>query len=141
VIPLSATKRSSILLNTSLQYDIYLRIITTLYSSQHLATHGVYHLPEFNKQIIIRPYHICKGSRDSVVGTETRYGLEGPGIESRWGEIFRTYPDRLRGPPSLLYNGYRIFPGGKGGRGVMLTIQPLLAPRLRKSCAIPPLTL
>jgi hypothetical protein len=32
----------------------------------------------------------------------TRYGLEGPGIESRWGEIFRTYPDRLRDPPSLL---------------------------------------
>ena len=47
------------------------------------------------------------GSRDSVVAIATRYGLEGPGIESRWGEIFRTYPDRLRGTPSLLYNGYR----------------------------------
>ena len=74
----------------------------------------------------------------SVVGTATRYGLEGPGIESRWGEIFRTYPDRLRGPPSLLYNGYRVFPGVKGGRGVMLTTHPLLVPRLRKSWAIPP---
>jgi hypothetical protein len=71
------------------------------------------------------------GSRDSAVGIATRYGLEGPGIESRWGEIFRTYPDRLRGPPSLLYNGYRIFPGGKGGRGVMLTTHPLLVPRLK----------
>jgi hypothetical protein len=31
-----------------------------------------------------------------VVGIETRYGLEDPGIESRWGgEIFRTRPDRL----------------------------------------------
>jgi hypothetical protein len=60
------------------------------------------------------------GSRDSSVGIATRYGLEGPGIESRWGEIFRTYPDRLRSPPSLLYNGYRVFPGGKGRRGVML---------------------
>ena len=29
------------------------------------------------------------------------------------GEIFRTRPDRLWGPPSLLYNGYRVFPGGK----------------------------
>jgi len=28
-------------------------------------------------------------------------------------EIFRTCPDRLWGPPSLLYNGYRVFPGGK----------------------------
>jgi hypothetical protein len=53
------------------------------------------------------------GSRGSVVGITTRYGLEGPGIESRWGEIFRTYPDRLRGPPSLLCSGYRVFPGAK----------------------------
>jgi hypothetical protein len=66
------------------------------------------------------------GSRDSVVGIATHYGLEGPGIESRWGKIFHTYPDRLQGPPSLLYNGYRVFPGGKGSRGLMLTIHPPL---------------
>jgi hypothetical protein len=29
------------------------------------------------------------------------------------GEIFRTRPDRPCGPPSLLYSGYRVFPGGK----------------------------
>ena len=29
------------------------------------------------------------------------------------GEIFRTRPDRPWCPPSLLYNGYRVFPGGK----------------------------
>jgi hypothetical protein len=29
------------------------------------------------------------------------------------GEIFLTRPDRLWGPPSLLYNRYRVFPGGK----------------------------
>ena len=29
------------------------------------------------------------------------------------GEIFRTYPDRPWGLPSLLYNGYQVFPGGK----------------------------
>jgi hypothetical protein len=71
-------------------------------------------------------------SRDSSVGIATRYELEGPGIESRWVEIFRTYPDRLRGPPSLLHNGYRLLPGGKGGRGVMLTTHPLLVLRLRE---------
>ena len=50
----------------------------------------------------------------SVVGIATSYGLDGPGIESRWGgEISRTCPDRPWGPPSLLYNGYRVFPGGK----------------------------
>ena len=27
-------------------------------------------------------------------------------------EIFCTCPDRLWGPPSLLFNGYRVFPGG-----------------------------
>jgi hypothetical protein len=27
-------------------------------------------------------------------------------------EIFRTRPDRAWGPPSLLYNGYRVFPWG-----------------------------
>jgi len=44
----------------------------------------------------------------------TRYGLDGPGIKSRrGGEIFRTRPDRPWGPPSLLYNGYRVFPRGK----------------------------
>ena len=50
---------------------------------------------------------------DSSVGMANGYGLEGPGIESRWGEVFRTCPDRPWGPPSLLYNGYREFPGGK----------------------------
>ena len=36
------------------------------------------------------------------------------------GEIFRTRPDRPWGPPTLLYNGYRVFfPGVKRlGRGV-----------------------
>ena len=29
------------------------------------------------------------------------------------GEIFRTCPERPWGLPSLLYNGYRVLPGGK----------------------------
>jgi hypothetical protein len=53
------------------------------------------------------------GDRDSSVGIATGYGLDGPGIESGRGEIFRTRPDRPWGPPSRLYNGYRVFPGGK----------------------------
>jgi hypothetical protein len=35
------------------------------------------------------------------------------GSNSGGGEIFRTYPDQPWGPPSLLYSGYRVFPGGK----------------------------
>ena len=56
----------------------------------------------------------------SSVGIATGYGLDGPGIEcSNPGgvEIFRTCPDRPLGPPSLLYNGYRVFPGGKERSG------------------------
>jgi len=41
----------------------------------------------------------------SSVGIVTGYGLDGPGIKFRWGEIFRTCPDLPWGPPSLLYNG------------------------------------
>ena len=58
-------------------------------------------------------FEISSRGRDSSVGIATRYGLDDPGIESRWGEIFRTGPDRPWGPPSLLYNRHRVFPGGK----------------------------
>ena len=48
------------------------------------------------------------------LGIATGYGLDGPRDRIPvWGEIFRTCPDRPWGPPSLLYNGYRVFPGGK----------------------------
>jgi hypothetical protein len=58
--------------------------------------------------------------RDGAAGIATRYGLDGPGIEPRFGRGF-PYPSRpALGSPSLLYNGYRIsFPGVKWpGRGV-----------------------
>jgi hypothetical protein len=63
----------------------------------------------------MREVNEARVGRDSSVGIATRYGLDGPGIESRWGggEIFLTLPDRPWGPPSLLYNRYRLFPGGK----------------------------
>ena len=52
--------------------------------------------------------------RDSSVVIATRYGLDGLGDRIPVGrEIFRTRPDRPWGLPSLLYNGYRVFPGGK----------------------------
>ena len=46
-----------------------------------------------------------KVSVDSLLAgpvTATRYGMEGPGIEARWG---RNFPHRSWGPPSLLNNG------------------------------------
>jgi hypothetical protein len=46
--------------------------------------------------------------RKSLVGIRIRYGLDGPGIESRWGEVFPIRSDRLWSPPSLLYSGYCV---------------------------------
>ena len=40
-------------------------------------------------------------------------GWTGRGSNPGGDEIFSTCPDRLWGPPSLLYNGYRVFSRGK----------------------------
>ena len=84
------------------------------------------------KQTTPSPFQLSRIQERIVDGIATRYGLNGPRIESRWVEIFRTRPDRPRGPPSLLYNGWRVsFPGVKRqGRGV--NHPPHLAPRLKK---------
>ena len=49
----------------------------------------------------------------SVVDVATGYGLDGPGSNPGGGKIFRTCQDWPWSPPSLLYNGYRVFPGDK----------------------------
>jgi hypothetical protein len=52
--------------------------------------------------------------RDSSVGLATRFGLEGPGIESRWGGARFSAPVQTGpGAHPFLYNGYRVFPGSK----------------------------
>jgi hypothetical protein len=40
--------------------------------------------------------------KHNKVITRLRYWLDGPGIESRWGEIFRTHPVQPWRPPSNL---------------------------------------
>ena len=51
---------------------------------------------------------------DSSVGIATGYGLDVPGIESCGGGRDFPYSSRPTWvPPSLLYNGYRVFPGTK----------------------------
>ena len=53
---------------------------------------------------------------DSSLVIATRYGLDSLQFKSQLtggGEIFRTRPDQPWRPSSLLYNVYRVFPGGK----------------------------
>ena len=63
---------------------------------------------------------IANLDRDNVVGIATRYGLDGLGIESRWGRVV-AHPTRAAlgptQPPVQWASGH--FPGGKwSGRGV-----------------------
>ena len=60
---------------------------------------------------------LCVGvGWDSAVGIASRYGKEGPRIESRWGRDLLTHSDWPGGPPNLLYTRYRVsFMGVKAG--------------------------
>ena len=62
-------------------------------------------------------------------------------IPSRVGAKFSARPDRSSGPPSLLYNGYCFFPGGRKRPGYDADPSPLLVSWPRKSRAIPLLPL
>jgi len=77
----------------------------------------------------------------SVVDIAARYGLVTGWSNPGGGEIFRTCPDRPWGPPSLLYKGYRVFPGGKERPGRDADLSPFLVPWSRKSRARPILLL
>jgi hypothetical protein len=70
--------------------------------------------------------------RNSSVGIATRYGLDGPGIDSRWGRYFQ-HPSRLTQPsvqwvPGLLQ--------GLEQPGVTLTSHPFVLSSERKSRTI-----
>jgi len=61
----------------------------------------------------------------SSVGIATGYGLDGPGIESRWGTRFSAPVQTGRGPhPSSCTLGTGSSPGVKSSRGVTLTPHP-----------------
>jgi hypothetical protein len=55
-----------------------------------LASRNIFSLKNYNVKSLYE--NICVG-RDSVVGIATRYELDGPGIESRWGRDFQ-HPSR-----------------------------------------------
>ena len=76
------------------------------------------------------------------VGIVTGYGLDGPGMESRWGARFSAPVQTGPGAhPASCTMGTGSFPRLKSGRGVTLTPHPLLVPWSWKGRAIPLLPL
>jgi len=109
--------------NVKICIKIYVRGAATCFSFPQTSS-GSYYMC-FAKVISIDnqlKYIVC--GPGSVVSIATGYGLDGPGIEFSGGEIFRTCPDRPWGPPSLLYNGYRVFPRGKEWPGCDADLSP-----------------
>jgi hypothetical protein len=71
-----------------------------------------------------------KSGPGSSVGIATGYGLDGPGIESRWGARFSAPVQTGAGAhPASCTMRTGSFSGVESGRGVTLTTHPLLVPR------------
>ena len=70
------------------------------------------------KKNYLNPGFTIRCGPGSVVVIATGYGLDGPVIESRWGARFSApLQTGHGGPPSLLYNGYRVFSRGQRAAG------------------------
>jgi len=67
----------------------------------------------------------CLCGPGGVIGIATGYGLDGPGIESRWGTGFSAPVQTGRGAhPASCSMGTGSFLGVKSGRGLTLTPHP-----------------
>jgi hypothetical protein len=73
----------------------------------------------------------------SLVGIATDYGLDGPGIESRWGRDFPPFQTGPGAHPTSCTMGTGSLLEVKCGRDVLLTTHHLLGPRSWKSRVIP----
>ena len=104
----------------------------------HSIPPNLYRWPTYGHQVVLwKLNHVLSlCGPGSSVGIATDYGLDGPGIESRWGEIFRPVQTGPGVHPASCM-GTGSFPGGKYGRVVLLTTHPLLVPWSWQSRAIP----
>ena len=87
--------------------------------------------------VVLSSYTFLHGP-GSMVTIATGYGLDSPGIESRWGQYFLHLSRPALGPTQPPVG---FFPEVKSSWGVTLTPHPLLMPWSRKGRAIPLLPL
>ena len=114
----------------------FLSCATFAFSERYMVQHYFGQLQKANFDCIFK--QLWAGSS---VGIGTDYELESPGIESRWGGIFRPSRPALGTHPASGTMGTRSFPGVKYFRGVLLTTHPLVVPRSWKNRSIPLTTL
>ena len=86
-------------------------------------------------------YYSVNSGPGSVVGIATGYGLNGPGIKSRWGRFSVPVQTGPGVHPASFAMGTGSFPGVNNGWGVTLTPHPLLLPWSWNDRAIPLLPL
>jgi hypothetical protein len=112
------------------QQDALYRLIYYSKSAVHVSgdvfAHHQEHLTLFTVSTSIHP-SCCR-----LVSRRDGHGLDGPGIESRLGSIFRTCPDRPWAHPASCTMGTGSFPWVKSRRGVKLTLHLLLVPLVMK---------
>jgi hypothetical protein len=77
------------------------------------------------------PVYVSEAARTRFASLVKWTGLDGQWIEPQSG-TFQTRPDRTWGPPSYLYNGYRVFSGRKAAEAWCWPPTPFCAPKLKK---------
>jgi hypothetical protein len=106
--------------------EIFAKVLYIFHSLHYAA---INHIHKEVHVIKLQTVHTPCGP-DSVVGIATAYGLDGPGIESRWGARFSAPVQAgSEAHPASCTMGTRSSPGVKCGRGLTLTPQPLLVSR------------
>ena len=116
--------RKSVNVNMSIRSTVYLSFGKYIIAGLHVRK-----VCSFLYDHTFERHQVYKCWSGSSVGIATDYGLDGAGIESRWGARFSALFQNGPGAhPASCTMGTVSFPGVKSGRGVTLTPHHLLVP-------------